>query len=141
MKKYYAFYPNQTVCSLFAADTEEEPRYTCAPTLGVRRIANFTIPMPKLQDVQYGEKIDLLIKVRCNEVYQLQTIQCAATEIYALDDSRCTLVRSNYEWKLSFKARHTQPHACLRLDEIHLVHNVFFLLFYRLLLHTPQPPS
>jgi predicted pyridoxine 5'-phosphate oxidase superfamily flavin-nucleotide-binding protein len=61
VKKYYAFYPNQTVCSLFAADTEEEPRYTCAPTLGVRRIANFTIP--KLSDVQYGERIDLLIKV------------------------------------------------------------------------------
>ncbi|GAB5589435.1 hypothetical protein Unana1_04335 [Umbelopsis nana] len=68
VKKYYAFYPNQTVCSLFAADTEEEPRYTCAPTLGVRRIANFTIPMPKLQDVQYGEKIDLLIKMYFGEV-------------------------------------------------------------------------
>lgn len=51
---------------MYAADTEEQPRYTTSP--GVRKVANFTIPMPTLPGVMEGEKVDLSIKMYFGEV-------------------------------------------------------------------------
>ncbi|KAL1933554.1 hypothetical protein VTP01DRAFT_7644 [Rhizomucor pusillus] len=65
-KDFYAYYPHHTTCTLFAADTQEQPRYTQGP--GVRRVANFTIPMPILPGVMEGEKVDLTIKMYFGEV-------------------------------------------------------------------------
>ncbi|KAI8328731.1 hypothetical protein BC941DRAFT_444455 [Chlamydoabsidia padenii] len=65
-KDFFAYYPHHTTCTLYAADTEEKPRYTTSP--GVRKIANFTIPMPALTGVMEGEKVDLSIKMYFGEV-------------------------------------------------------------------------
>ncbi|KAI8065127.1 hypothetical protein BC940DRAFT_304851 [Gongronella butleri] len=65
-KDFFAYYPHHTTCTLYAADTEEKPRYTTSP--GVRKIANFTIPMPALTGVMEGEKVDLTIKMYFGEV-------------------------------------------------------------------------
>ncbi|KAI8377729.1 uncharacterized protein BYT42DRAFT_571382 [Radiomyces spectabilis] len=65
-KDFFAYYPHHTTCTLYAADTEEQPRYTTSP--GVRKVANFTIPMPSLTGVAQGEKIDLTIKMYFGEV-------------------------------------------------------------------------
>lgn len=65
-KDFFAYYPHHTTCTLYAADTEEQPRYTTSP--GVRKVANFTIPMPNLPGVMEGEKVDLSIKMYFGEV-------------------------------------------------------------------------
>lgn len=65
-KEFYAYYPHPTSCTLYAADCEEQPRYTLSP--GVKRVANFTIPMPNLPNVREGEKVDLTIKMYFGEV-------------------------------------------------------------------------
>ncbi|KAI7877639.1 actin-like ATPase domain-containing protein [Lichtheimia hyalospora FSU 10163] len=65
-KDFFAYYPHHTTCTLYAADTEEQPRYTTSP--GVRKVANFTIPMPTLPGVMEGEKVDLSIKMYFGEV-------------------------------------------------------------------------
>ncbi|KAI9312722.1 hypothetical protein BX666DRAFT_1985910 [Dichotomocladium elegans] len=65
-RDFFAYYPHHTTCTLYAADTEEQPRYTTSP--GVRKVGNFTIPMPTLTDVMEGEKIDLTIKMYFGEV-------------------------------------------------------------------------
>lgn len=65
-KEFFAYYPHHTTCTLFAADTDELPRYTTSP--GVRVIANFTIPMPNLTGVKEGEKVDLTIEMYFGEV-------------------------------------------------------------------------
>ncbi|CAM0137413.1 hypothetical protein VKS41_003227 [Umbelopsis sp. WA50703] len=65
-KDFFAYYPHHTTCTLYAADTEEQPRYTLSP--GVRKVANFTIPMPALTGVREGEKVDLSIKMYFGEV-------------------------------------------------------------------------
>ncbi|KAI9308454.1 hypothetical protein BJ944DRAFT_174820 [Cunninghamella echinulata] len=65
-KDFFAYYPHHTTCTLYAADTDEKPRYTTSP--GVRKIANFTIPMPALTGVMEGEKVDLSIKMYFGEV-------------------------------------------------------------------------
>ncbi|KAG1205437.1 hypothetical protein G6F35_011638 [Rhizopus arrhizus] len=65
-KDFFAYYPHHTTCTLYAADTEEQPRYTTSP--GVHKVANFTIPMPALTGVMEGEKVDLTIKMYFGEV-------------------------------------------------------------------------
>lgn len=65
-KDFFAYYPHHTTCTLYAADIDEQPRYTTST--GVRRVANFTIPMPTLPGVQEGEKVDLTIKMYFGEV-------------------------------------------------------------------------
>ncbi|KAI9321736.1 hypothetical protein BX666DRAFT_2017543 [Dichotomocladium elegans] len=65
-KDFFAYYPHHTTCTLYAADTDEQPRYTTSP--GVRKVANFTIPMPPLPGVVEGEKVDLSIKMYFGEV-------------------------------------------------------------------------
>src|SRR5438445_194058 len=65
-KEFFAYYPHHTTCTLYAADTEEQPRFTLSP--GVRKVANFTIPMPALTGVREGEKVELTIKMYFGEV-------------------------------------------------------------------------
>jgi hypothetical protein len=65
-KDFFAYYPHHTTCTLYSADTEEQPIYTTSP--GVHKVANFTIPMPALTGVAEGEKVDLTIKMYFGEV-------------------------------------------------------------------------
>lgn len=65
-KDFFAYYPHHTTCTLYSADTEEQPIYTTSP--GVHKVANFTIPMPALTGVKEGEKVDLTIKMYFGEV-------------------------------------------------------------------------
>ncbi|KAG1146232.1 hypothetical protein G6F37_011918 [Rhizopus arrhizus] len=65
-KDFFAYYPHHTTCTLYAADAEEQPRYTTSPS--VHKVANFTIPMPALTGVIEGEKVDLTIKMYFGEV-------------------------------------------------------------------------
>lgn len=65
-KDFFAYYPHHTTCTLYSADTEEQPIYTTSP--GVHKVANFTIPMPALTGVSEGEKVDLTIKMYFGEV-------------------------------------------------------------------------
>lgn len=65
-KEFFAYYPHHTTCTLYAADTEEQPRFTLSQ--GVRKVANFTIPMPALTGVREGEKVELTIKMYFGEV-------------------------------------------------------------------------
>ncbi|RUP50449.1 hypothetical protein BC936DRAFT_139040 [Jimgerdemannia flammicorona] len=65
-KDFYAYYPHPTSCTLYAADCDDQPRYTLSR--GVKRVANFTIPMPALPGVREGEKVDLTIKMYFGEI-------------------------------------------------------------------------
>ncbi|CAO0800195.1 unnamed protein product [Mucor circinelloides] len=65
-KDFFAYYPHHTTCTLYSADTDDQPIYTTSP--GVHKVANFTIPMPALTGVTEGEKVDLTIKMYFGEV-------------------------------------------------------------------------
>ncbi|CEP19416.1 hypothetical protein [Parasitella parasitica] len=65
-KDFFAYYPHHTTCTLYSADTDEQPVYTTSP--GVHKVANFTIPMPALTGVTEGEKVDLTIKMYFGEI-------------------------------------------------------------------------
>ncbi|KAI7852215.1 hypothetical protein BDC45DRAFT_513724 [Circinella umbellata] len=65
-QKYTTFYPCPTECTFFAANTEEEPRYTLQS--GVRKVFHFEIPMPEIPDAVEGEQIELVIKMYFGEV-------------------------------------------------------------------------
>ncbi|KAF7727817.1 hypothetical protein EC973_007048 [Apophysomyces ossiformis] len=65
-KKYMAFYPRNTICTFFAASTEEEPRYTLQD--GVRKVFDFEIPMRELPGVRPGDQVELTIHMYFGEV-------------------------------------------------------------------------
>ncbi|KAL1921667.1 uncharacterized protein VTP21DRAFT_10309 [Calcarisporiella thermophila] len=65
-KSFFAYYPHHTTITLYAADCEDQPRYVTSP--GVRKVANFSVPMPVLQGVREGDKVDLTIKIWFGEV-------------------------------------------------------------------------
>ncbi|KAI7868964.1 hypothetical protein BDF14DRAFT_455426 [Spinellus fusiger] len=65
-KDYLACYSLRTMCTLYVSEEEQAPRYTTSP--GVRKVANFDIPMPILPNVMEGEQVTLSIKMYFGEV-------------------------------------------------------------------------
>ncbi|GAA5810232.1 hypothetical protein MFLAVUS_011021 [Mucor flavus] len=98
-KDFFAYYPHHTTCTLYAADTEERPRYTTSP--GVRKVANFTIPMPALTGVMEGEKVDLSIKMYFGEV-ELRVEAVIRGKTYGEEEQA---VDNKYHWNHPLKGQ------------------------------------
>lgn len=81
-KDFFAYYPHHTTCTLYSADTDDQPIYTTSP--GVHKVANFTIPMPALTGVTEGEKVDLTIKMYFGEVELKVEGECLSASEYAI---------------------------------------------------------
>ncbi|RUP21540.1 hypothetical protein BC936DRAFT_139176 [Jimgerdemannia flammicorona] len=62
-KSFFAFYPNDIYSPLYAYDGPEDsiPRYTTHAA--VKKVAEFTIPMPYLPNVKKGERVDYRTKL------------------------------------------------------------------------------
>ncbi|CAO3700609.1 unnamed protein product [Rhizopus stolonifer] len=65
-KDIFAYYSCNSICTLYAANTEKQPKYTTSP--GVYKVADFTIPMPTLAGVVRNENVDFTVKIYFGEV-------------------------------------------------------------------------
>ncbi|KAI8639935.1 hypothetical protein BD408DRAFT_420579 [Parasitella parasitica] len=68
-RNYTTYYPSHTACTFFSSDSDIEPRYTIStPTITVRKVFDFEIPMPTLPNVRNGDPVPLTIKMYFGEV-------------------------------------------------------------------------
>jgi hypothetical protein len=64
VRHFTIYAPHKTACSIFASDSETEPRYVVpSPHNNVKKVFDCDIPMPHLPNVKHGDPIPLTIKV------------------------------------------------------------------------------
>lgn len=55
-KNFFAYYSCNTTCTLYAVNTEKQPRYATSP--GIYKVADFTIPMSTLTGIVRNENVN-----------------------------------------------------------------------------------
>ncbi|CAO3693109.1 unnamed protein product [Rhizopus microsporus] len=68
VRHFTIYAPHKTACSIFASDSETEPRYVVpSPHNNVKKVFDCDIPMPHLPNVKHGDPIPLTIKMYFGE--------------------------------------------------------------------------
>ncbi|KAI8391423.1 uncharacterized protein BYT42DRAFT_556812 [Radiomyces spectabilis] len=63
---FKTYYPDKTACTIYAADTEDEPRYITQP--GVKKIFELIVPMPFIEDAKPGDRVEFEIRIYFGDV-------------------------------------------------------------------------